>query len=476
MARIALYGGAFNPPHLAHLFTVTYLLGRNDVDAVWLLPTADHVFGKRLAPFTERVDWLERLVEHMGWSERVVVSGVESEREGPSRTFDTLTLLSERHPEDSFVWVMGADNLTESHRWYRFDDLVARWPVIVLGRPGHEAALAARSSEAWCRPGPALPSISSTQVRAALAGQGDPAHLAWVPPIIFERVEPHFLPQEMPIHGGVQVLGLGRAGAALAHGLSRAGYQVDTWNRSPKAGADASGPLPASMSAPVWLICVDDGALPEFAARLASRHDVAGKHVLHCAGRLGREILAPLARAGAITGSVHPLQSLRGHGDRLAGTYFAVEGEPSALETGISMVTALGGHSVSLPTGGKAAYHAAAVLSANFATILGAGGARLLEGLGVDEPTARAMLVPLLQGTVDHLSRSPAAEALTGPFARRDWAAVSAHLEAIDALAPDWRAAYTALARVSASVMGLSEAERAALETHLSRKARIPAS
>ncbi len=176
MARIALYGGAFNPPHLAHVFTVTYLLGRADVDGVWLLPTADHVFGKALAPFADRVRWLERVVDGLSWRDRVRVSGVEAEREGPSRTFDTLTHLSERHPEHSFVWVMGADNLTESHRWYRFQDLVARWPVIVLGRPGHEAALAERVGEPWCRPGPALPSISSTQVRAALAGEGDAQH------------------------------------------------------------------------------------------------------------------------------------------------------------------------------------------------------------------------------------------------------------------------------------------------------------
>ena len=329
MARIALYGGAFNPPHLAHVFTVTYLLGRADVDGVWLLPTADHVFGKALAPFADRVRWLERVVDGLSWRDRVRVSGVEAEREGPSRTFDTLTHLSERHPEHSFVWVMGADNLTESHRWYRFQDLVARWPVIVLGRPGHEAALAERVGEPWCRPGPALPSISSTQVRAALAGEGDAQHLAWVPELILEDVRPHYPPTPAPALGRVQILGFGRAGGALAAGLTRAGYLVETWNRSPRSGVDASGPLPAAMSAPTWLVCVDDGAISGLAAQLAQRADVSGKRVLHCAGRLGREALAPLAAVGCATGSIHPLQSLRGRGDRLACTYFAVEGEVS---------------------------------------------------------------------------------------------------------------------------------------------------
>jgi len=474
MAQIGLYGGAFNPPHLAHVFTVTYLLGRADIDQVWLLPTADHVFGKALTPFAERVALLERLVASLSWEDRVHISGFEAEREGLSRTFDTLTLLSARHPAHSFVWVMGSDNLTESHRWHRFDDLVARWPVIVLGRHGHEAALAARADEAWCRPGPTLPSISSTRLRAALRGHGDPADLDWLPAVLLADARRLYPAEAVPSRGRVQVLGLGRAGAAFAGALRRAGYTVDTWNRTPREAADASGPLPSSMPAGVWLLCVDDGAIPPLARALAARTDAPGRTVLHCAGRLGREALAPLADRGCATGSLHPLQSLRGVRDRLAGTYFAVEGDAGAIEEARALVEAMGGHPVSLPEGGKAAYHAAAVLSANFATALGAGGGALLEALGVSESMARAMLVPLLQGTVDHLAQAPAREALTGPFARRDFAAVAAHVEAIDNLAPQWRETYAALARVCAKIMGWTERERAELDDCLSPPAPPP--
>ncbi|MCA9559698.1 MAG: nicotinate (nicotinamide) nucleotide adenylyltransferase, partial [Myxococcales bacterium] len=151
--RIACYGGAFDPPHLAHVFALTWLLTRDDVESVWLVPTADHVFGKRMAPFAERVAMLEAIVGRLG-SDRVRVCEIEAGREGPSRTYDTLEALEAAHPGHAFCWVIGADNLTESHRWHRFDDLVARWPLIVLGRPGHEAALAAAASAPWCLPGP----------------------------------------------------------------------------------------------------------------------------------------------------------------------------------------------------------------------------------------------------------------------------------------------------------------------------------
>jgi predicted short-subunit dehydrogenase-like oxidoreductase (DUF2520 family) len=139
-----------------------------------------------------------------------------------------------------------------------------------------------------------------------------------------------------------------------------------------------------------------------------------------------------------------------------------------------ALVEAVGGHPVSVPEGGKAAYHAAAVLSANFATALGAGGGALLEALGVSESMARAMLVPLLQGTVDHLAEAPAREALTGPFARRDLEAVTAHVKAIENLAPQWREAYAALARACARLMGWNERERAELDECLSPPAPTP--
>ncbi len=104
------------------------------------------------------------------------------------------------------------------------------------------------------------------------------------------------------------------------------------------------------------------------------------------------------------------------------------------------------------------------MLSANFATVLGAGGVALLTALGVEPGTARDMLVPLLRGTLDHFAVTEGAAALTGPFARGDLDAVRAHLAAIDRHAPAWRPAYVALARVAAGWLGWDGARQASLE------------
>lgn len=476
--RVACYGGAFDPPHLAHLFTVTYLLGRADVDRVWIVPTADHVFGKKMASFADRVAMLEAALAACGLADLVDICAIESELPGPSRTYDTLTRLAERHPDHLFRWVIGADNLTESHRWHRFDDLVARWELIVLGRPGHEAALAARAHEPWCLPGPTLPDISSTAIRAALRGEGPHDTLRWLPDAIVERARTLYPPATEDAIGPVWVLGAGKAGAALADGLRRAGVEVFTWNRTGAhartPGVDASGELPALETAPIWLIAVSDDALEAFAHRLA-RHPAAGpgRVILHCAGRLGAEVLAPLAAKGAAVGSLHPLQSLDRDGEALWGAFCAVEGDAIAGALAERLARALHARPVRLPAfssgGHKATYHAAAVLAANFITTLGAGGITLLMALGISEPIAREMLVPLLRGTVDRLAAAPAAAALTGPFARGDFDTIAAHMPAIAREAPDWLDAYRALARATATLLQWDDTRRARLEAALAR-------
>lgn len=462
MGHIALYGGAFDPPHAAHVFAVAWLLGRTD--AVWIVPTGEHAFGKRMAPFPERVAMLRLALRHFDQN-RVDVCMIESERKGPSLTYETLDALSARHPEHDFAWVIGADNLTEAHRWFRFPELVARWPMYVMGRPGHEAAMARFERAPWCRPGPTLPDVSSSGLRAALAGEGDPATLRWLDPALVEVARPLYQPSEgvLPsvflVGGGNVARGLRTAFAAARIPLS------GQWSRR-------DGPLPASLEdAEVVILGVTDSALPEVARRLATETRLReGAVVLHCAARLGAEALAPLAGRGLSLGSMHPLQSLR-EPDRAAnllrGAFFGIEGEPEAAAVATRLARAVGGRPVTVPTGGKPTYHAAAVLSGNFAVTLMAGGVALLASLGFAEAEARGLLLPLLRGTLANLEATPAEQALTGPFARGDLGAVEAHVAAIRAAAPGFLEAYVELARTTARWLGWSDERLAALEARL---------
>ena len=452
--RIAIYGGAFDPPHLSHVFTLTYLLTRADVDAVWILPAADHAFGKRMTPYADRRAMLETLVERLG-SPRLRIDDVETESTG--RTFDTLSLLAERHPDHEFTLVIGADNLTESHRWHRFDDLVARFGVIALGRPGHERALKDAAQKPWCRVGPTLAGVSSTRLRAALAG-GDPGALRWLPDVLRDTADRLYSTRarrsDLP---SVWIFGGGRLGTSLAAAWRAAGVDVrGVWRRS----VDAE--LPAEAPADVWIIAVSDPAIAEMARRLSGLPPP--KVALHCAGRFDASILAPLTCA---RGSLHPLQSIGDDPGALRGAFCAVEGAPEAVALAQRLAKSFGGRPVTVPSGEKPAYHAAAVVSANFMTTLAAAGVALLEAIGVDADTARRMLTPLWQGTLNRNARLDAAEALTGPLARQDIDAIEAHVQALARHAPQFSAVYAELARTTAAWLRWPESARAALDDAL---------
>jgi len=163
--RVAIFGGSFNPPHVSHVLAVALVLATEDVDRVLVVPTFRHPFSKRahLVAFDDRVRMAELA---MGWLPRVVVSRIEEELGGESRTLFTLERLQQQHPEWKMRHVIGADLLLEAPKWHAFDRVAAIAPPLVLGRVGVAAPPGS--------PAPLLPEVSSTDVRSKLrAGRYD---------------------------------------------------------------------------------------------------------------------------------------------------------------------------------------------------------------------------------------------------------------------------------------------------------------
>jgi nicotinate-nucleotide adenylyltransferase len=155
--NVAIFGGSFNPPHVAHVLACALVRSTEDVDRVLVVPTYKHPFAKALAPFDDRVAMCELAV---GWMNGVEVSRVEEDLGGESRTLRTLEHLAAKHADWKLRIVIGADILVEAPRWFGFDAIAKLAPPIVLGRVGVQAPGA----------GPALlPEVSSTKVRDAIA-------------------------------------------------------------------------------------------------------------------------------------------------------------------------------------------------------------------------------------------------------------------------------------------------------------------
>ena len=160
--EIALLGGSFNPPHVAHLMAAYWTLATQGVSEVWLLPSYRHPFGKPLVPYEDRV----RMCELAAAAIRGVhVCTAEADLAGDplvGKTVRTLEHLQAKHPRYRFALVIGTDILGETDKWYRFDRVRELARMIVVGRAGHPDAEGA----------PSLPPVSSTDIRDRL-GRGD---------------------------------------------------------------------------------------------------------------------------------------------------------------------------------------------------------------------------------------------------------------------------------------------------------------
>jgi nicotinate-nucleotide adenylyltransferase len=154
---VAIFGGSFNPPHVAHVLAVTWVLATEDVERLVMIPTFQHPFGKPLAPYDARVRMCELAA---AWLPRVTVSRVEEELGGESRTLRTLEHLAALHPDWRMRLVIGGDVVLEADKWFRFDRIQELAPPLVVGRAGFDAPEA---------PIAALPAVSSREVRARIA-------------------------------------------------------------------------------------------------------------------------------------------------------------------------------------------------------------------------------------------------------------------------------------------------------------------
>ncbi len=137
---VGLLGGSFDPAHDGHMHLTREALKRFGLDRVWWLVTPGNPLKAHgPAPLDVRLAEARRVMRHP----RVTVTDLER-RLGTRTTAATLEALIARYPGVRFVWLMGADNLVQFHRWDRFRAIMAMVPVGVLARPG--SSLPARLS------------------------------------------------------------------------------------------------------------------------------------------------------------------------------------------------------------------------------------------------------------------------------------------------------------------------------------------
>lgn len=134
MKTIALYGGSFDPPHLAHEAIVKTLRELDFIDSVVVMPTFLNPFKETFtAPAELRLQWLKDIFSLF---KDVEVSSYEVDLQRKVPTLETIKHLRESY--DKIYLVLGADNLASLHQWYKFDELKKLLTFIVVTRDGIE--------------------------------------------------------------------------------------------------------------------------------------------------------------------------------------------------------------------------------------------------------------------------------------------------------------------------------------------------
>jgi nicotinate-nucleotide adenylyltransferase len=181
---VGLLGGSFDPAHAGHVLITLEALKRFGLDRVWWLVSPGNPLKPRPpAPLAVRLAEAGRVMRHP----RVAITDLEA-RLGTRATHETLAALRRRYPGVRFVWLMGADNLAQFHRWQRWRDILNTVPVGVLARPGageerlspaarayawariadgEAAVLGQKQPPVWCFVNLPMSDASSTAIRAA---------------------------------------------------------------------------------------------------------------------------------------------------------------------------------------------------------------------------------------------------------------------------------------------------------------------
>ncbi|MCM2253403.1 MAG: nicotinate (nicotinamide) nucleotide adenylyltransferase [Ramlibacter sp.] len=193
-SRLGVFGGAFDPPHLAHVALARAALEQLGLDQLLVFPTGQAWHKARAMSAPEHRLAMARLA--FGELPRTVIDERELRRAGPTYTIDTLRELKAEQPMAQLFLVMGQDQALALTRWREWEAILAMSIICVAARPSVQADAAA---EPLALPAQArlrqlrLPDMpeSATEVRALAAAGAGIAHL--VAPAVARYIDQHHL-------------------------------------------------------------------------------------------------------------------------------------------------------------------------------------------------------------------------------------------------------------------------------------------
>jgi nicotinate-nucleotide adenylyltransferase len=136
--RLGIFGGTFNPIHMAHLRSAEEVREAHGLDEVWFIPSASppHKSAASVAPARHRLAMVRRAISG---NPSFRVSSIELQRRGRSYSIDTLRVLQKHRPQAQLSLILGLDAFAEIGTWKEYESLFSLCDMIVTSRPGSTA-------------------------------------------------------------------------------------------------------------------------------------------------------------------------------------------------------------------------------------------------------------------------------------------------------------------------------------------------
>jgi len=134
LKQIGLFFGSFNPIHIGHLALANYMVEFETIDEVWFVVSPQNPFKKsaELLDASVRIKMVELATQGQS---NYKAEDIELSLPTPSFTINTLKALSQKHPDNKFTIIMGADNILRFHHWKAYEEIEVNYPILVYPRP-----------------------------------------------------------------------------------------------------------------------------------------------------------------------------------------------------------------------------------------------------------------------------------------------------------------------------------------------------
>ena len=273
----------------------------------------------------------------------------------------------------------------------------------------------------------------------------------------------------------VFIVGAGQVGRGLHRAFRGSGVDVlGLHGKRSSPWTTSSGALPAAVNdANTIILAVRDGQIDDAIAEVINHRAARGKSgvssgpaVLHTSGAAEPTLISRLPEFGFCGGTFHPLIPFANPEkvpEMLKHAWIGIDGDDQARATSRRLAGHIGSRTLEIPSGGKSAYHAAAVISSNFPVVLASIASEVLMSLGIPERSAQHAVHGLMEAAVANLAEIAPADALTGPVARGESEVLLHHLTALRVDA-DARAVYKRMSLAALTIAARRGVPRETIE------------